>query len=80
MKTFTRSEIEKLPKCLYQPFIPCTCEDLPKNDEPLRKRKCLACCLVGIQEALVLDKVCGAMLCYDATLLVLRDMGTELKL
>jgi hypothetical protein len=80
MRSYTPQELHNLPKCKYQPFIPCTCDDLPKNDEEHRKRKCLACCLVGIQDALVQDKVCGAMLCYDNCLLVLADMGLVLKL
>lgn len=80
MKTLTSSEIEKLPKCFYMPFIPCTCEDLPKNNDELRKRKCLACSLVGIQDALVKDQIGGAMMCFDASLLILKDMGVELRL
>lgn len=80
MKTFTSSELDKLPKCLYQPFIPCTCEDLPHDNKVLRVKKCLACCLVGIQDALVKENIAGAVLCYDNVLLVLKDMGLELKL
>jgi hypothetical protein len=74
MRTFTHSELEKMPHCLYTLFGKCTVENLPM-DVDKRRRRCLFCALDGLGEALIKDVPAGAQACFDAAITILKDMN-----